>query len=552
MTHAQRRRSRVLSALALGGAVLLAATACAPRDGGSAGAKEAVSEDRLVTSLPPAESAVEEVTWSVVEGEPATLDPGASATVIIPNLCDNLLRLQPDFSIEPGVATSAEWVDPVTFVIDIRDDVTFWDGTPLTADDVVYSLQRNQNPASQWYAAFVLISSIEKTGEHQVTVRFNAPDTTFRDAIAGGAGAVISKAYGEQAGPALGTSEGGLMCTGPYKLEAGGWKPGSEIVTTANEDYWDGAPLVETLRYVFVTDGSTLATALTEGEIDGAYNVPPGSRGAFEGDGAGTLILGPSTASYSFGPVASEGPAADPNIRRALSLAIDREKYIDTVLNGLGEVQKTIVPPFTFNQTEAREIYQAGYDALEEPKVDLELAKQLVEESDEDLSRPLVIAVPAGAKEFQQTAAIVQSAGEQIGLDIEIDEKQPSDFGAMFYEPSAREGVDFVATQGYLETPGVIGYPSLFVLPPDEGGVFNWSGYANEEVTAHLQAARTATDAQTAAEEFVAAQEIFAPDLLQVTLAGSYQLTYLSDELTGAVTSVAMYSSPWGLRLGAK
>ena len=546
------KRTGLLAGLALGTVALLAITACAPRDGGSNTTAAPITEDQLVASLPEAKTPVDEVTWSVVEGEPATLDPGASATVITPNLCDNLLTLNPDFSIGAGVATRAEWVDPVTFVIDLRDDVAFWDGTPMTADDVVYSLQRNQNPASQWYAAFVLISGIEKTGEHQVTVTFNAPDLGFRDAIAGGGGAVISKAFGEAAGPALGTSDSGLMCTGPYELADGGWKPGSEIVTTANPDYWGGAPLVQTLRYVFVTEGSTLTTALTEGEIDGAYNVSPGSRAAFEADGAGSLILGPSTASYSFGSATSEGPAANPQIRQALSLAIDREKYLDTVLNGLGEVQKTIVPPFTFGQTEAHDIYQAGYDALAAPELDIDAAKKLVEESGEDVSQPIVLAVPAGAKEFQQTAAIVQSAGKSIGLTIEINEMQPADFGAMFYDPSAREGIDFVATQGYLETPGVLGYPSLFMLPEDKGGVFNWSGYSNDEVTAHMDAARTATDPDTAADEFVAAQAIFAPDQLQVTLAGAYQLTYLSDDLTGAVTSIASYSSPWALRLGAK
>ncbi|QZY51700.1 ABC transporter substrate-binding protein [Leucobacter tenebrionis] len=546
------KRSGLVAALALGAAGLFAVTACAPRESVATESREAVDREQLVTALPAAETPVDEVVWSVVEGEPATLDPGTSATVIIPNLCENLLQLQPDFSIAPGVAESAEWIDPVTFVIELRDDVLFWDGTPLTADDVVYSLQRGQDPASQWFAAFVLVSSIEKTGDLEVTVRFDAPDSAFRDAIAGGAGAVMSKAYGEQAGPALGTAEGGLMCTGPYQLAQGGWTPGSEIVTTANEHYWGGAPLVETLKYVFVTDGSTLSTALTQGEIDGAYNVPPGSRGAFEGEGSGSLILGPSTASFSFGPATADGPAANPAIRQALSLAIDREKYIDTVLNGLGEAQKTIVPPFTFGESEASSIYQAAYDELDAPEVDLERAKQLIEESGEDVSQPLVVAIPAGAKEFQQTAAIIQSAGKSIGLDIEIDEMQPADFGAMFYDPGARDGIDFVATQGYLETPGVIGYPSLFTLPEDRGGVFNWSGYSNDEVTAHMEAARTATDAETAAEEFVAAQRIFAPDQLQVTLAGSYQLTYLSDELTGATTSIAIYSSPWALHLGGK
>lgn len=547
------KRTALIAGLALGTATLLALTACAPRDGGSGGGDGASAQPiDIVDSLPAGTGAVDEVTWSVVEGEPATLNPANSANLIIPNLCDNLLSLQPDFTIEPGVATSADFVDPVTFVIQLRDDVTFWDGSPVTADDVVYSLQLGMNPMSQWYGAFVLVESIEATGPLEVTVRFVAPDLGFRNAIAGQGGAVMQQAFGEQAGPALGTADAGLMCTGPYKLEQDGWKPGSEIVTTANEDYWGGAPLVKELKYVFVTDSSTLATALTAGEIDGAINVAPTARSTFEGEGAGSLHIGSSTASYSFGPTTDEGPAANPKIRQALSLAIDREQYIETVLNGLGYVQRTMVPEFSFQSLEEAAVYQAGYDALEEPGVDLERAKQLVEESGEDLSRPLVVAIPAGAKQLQQTAAILQSAAAQIGIEIQIDEKAPADFGAMFYDPAGRDGVDFVATQGYLEVPGVLGYPSLFVLPAELGGVFNWSGYANSEVAERMQAARTAADPGTAAEEYVAAQAIFAPDQLQVTLAGSYQLTYLNDELSGVVTSVAAYSSPWALHLGAK
>jgi len=544
-----------LAAGAVACAAMLALTACGPRTGGDADGASA--ELTLVDAQPAGTKPVDEVTWAIVEGEPATLNPAASANLIIPNLCDNLLSLQPDFSVEPGVAERAEFVDPVTFVITLRDDVTFWDGSPLTADDVVYSLQQSTDPASQWYGAFALVdpdpaTGIVATGPLEVTVHFVAPDSTFRDALAGQGGAVMQKAFGEAAGPAVGTPDGGLMCTGPFELAEGGWKPGSEIVTTANKEYWGGAPLVEQLTYTFVNDGSTLATALTQGEIDGAINVAPSSRAVFEGDGAGTLTVGHSTASYSFGPVSPTSAAANPKIRQALSLAIDRQQYLDTVVNGLGYVQKTLVPEFSFQSMEAADVYQAGYDALAEPTVDLEAAKQLVAESGEDLSVPLVVAVPAGAKEFAQTAAIMQAAGKEIGLRLEIDELQASDFGALFYDPSKRAGIDFVATQGYLETPGVLGYPSLFLLPPAMGGVFNWSEYDDPDVTAHLMAARNASDPQTAASEFVAAQEIFAPQQLQVTLAGTYQLTYLNSELSGVTTSVAAYSSPWALHLGGK
>ncbi|GAA1511210.1 peptide/nickel transport system substrate-binding protein [Agromyces terreus] len=536
-------------------ATMLALCGCTPRGGADPDGDTA--EITLVDVLPAATQPVDDVTWAIVEGEPATLNPAASANLIVPNLCDNLLSLQPDFSIAPGIAESAEFVDPVTFVITLRDDVAFWDGSPVTAEDVAWSLQQNLNPASQWFGAFALVvpdaaAGIVATGPNEVTVHFVAPDSTFRDAIAGQGGAVMQKAFGEAAGQALGTPEAGLMCTGPYELAPGAWTPGGDIVTTANEQYWNGAPLVKTLTYTFVSDSSTLATALTQGEIDGAINVSPGARAVLEGDGAGTLTVGHSTASYSFGPASATGAGANPKIREALSLAIDRDQYLETVANGLGTVQKTIVPEFSFQAMTEAPIYQAGYDALAEPKVDLDAAKALVEESGEDTSVPLVVAVPAGAKEFAQTATIMQSAAKQIGLDLEIDEMQAADFGALFYDPTKREGIDFVATQGYLETPGVLGYPSLFMLPADQGGVFNWSGYDNPEVTQHLQAARNAVDEKTAADEFVAAQEIFAQDYLQVTLAGTYQLTYLNDDLTGVTTSVAAYSSPWALHLGGE
>ncbi|SEI93534.1 ABC transporter substrate-binding protein [Demequina mangrovi] len=549
-----------ISAAVAAGTMLVLATGCtardtveSPSDGASSGASAGaapVDASPLVAALPAATTDVDEVTWALVEGEPRSLLPGADYNFVAPNLCDSLLQVQPDFSIEPGIATSAEWVDPVTFVIDLRDGVTFWDGTPVTTDDVIYSLERHrQDVTSAYYGAFVLVAAIEATGDQQVTVSFTAPDSTFRDALAGGAGAVLSKAYGGEAGDALGTSGGGLLCAGPFELDS--WTPGKEIVTVANEGYWGGAPHVKTLTYRFVSDGTTLTNALVEGEIDGAFNVPPASRSVFEGSDAGTLVVGPSTASFSFGPTRSTGAGANPLIRQALSMAIDRDQYIATVLNGLGQPQRTFVAPFSWASMEAAGVYQAGYDALAEPTVDLEAAKALVAESGEDTSVPLVIAIPAGSKELSQTAAIIQSAGQQIGLTIEIDERQPADFAGIFLaDPGPRESIDFVATTGYTETPGVLAYPQLFLLPAELGGIFNWSGYADPEVIGALQAARTTPDPTEAAGAYVAAQEIFAPDLLQVTLAGAYHTTFLSSDLTGATTSVAAYASPWAQHLG--
>jgi peptide/nickel transport system substrate-binding protein len=144
------KRTRLLAGLAIGSAAMLALTACADRGGASGEGGSSFAPVKLVDSLPAATTPVDEVKWAVVEGDDP-LDPITTSSVIRPNLCESLLLLGADYSVSPNLATGAEWVNPVTFVIDLRDDVTFWDGTPMTPEDVIYSMSRNLNPMSLYY-----------------------------------------------------------------------------------------------------------------------------------------------------------------------------------------------------------------------------------------------------------------------------------------------------------------------------------------------------------------------------------------------------------------
>lgn len=184
-----RTRTRLAAVIAIG-AALASVAGCTARDTTATptpGTSSAPID--LVTALPAATSEVEEITWALVEGEPRSLVPGADYNFVQPNVCDSLLRVEPDFTLSPGIAEQADWTDPVTFVIDIRPGVTFWDGSAVTTEDVIYSLERHRSDiTSAYYGAFVLVESIEATSDSQVTIRFVAPDSTFRDAISGGAG----------------------------------------------------------------------------------------------------------------------------------------------------------------------------------------------------------------------------------------------------------------------------------------------------------------------------------------------------------------------------
>jgi peptide/nickel transport system substrate-binding protein len=540
-----------LNALAAASVVIAALLVCSCA--GPPAALKPIDTAELVLTTPAGDKVVDHINWGLSAGEPATLDPvkvgDESSNIINGNLCENLLLLGPDFSAQPNLATSADWADDTTFVIKLRRDVRFWDGTPMTAQDVAFSLQRNMDPksGSVYESAFMNAESVDATAPDEVTVHFTAHDSQFRNTMSSPAGAVFEKDFTGRTGEAVGTPDGGVMCTGPYKLDK--WLPGDRISTSANRDYWGPIkPKVQSIDYRFLRDDATLTTALAAGELDGAYSLPQASINTLRGAKSGTVYFGPSTASIGFGPAGPTGPAADPTLRVALDLAIDKKKFIDTALGGYASPLKTFIPPLAFRGTNQASIYQAGYDALDADNYNLARAKELM--STVHLERThLVCAIQAGQQASLTAATILQAAGRELGLDIEIRQMQAVDFSNVFYDENARQGIDFVGTTAYIDTPGVLTYASEFATPD---GLFNWPLYDNPEVTEALGEARSDADPAASARAFVRAQAMYAPAKLQITLAQQYSTLYLDNDLTGATVSFAYINSPWALHLGGK
>ncbi|MFF5081824.1 ABC transporter substrate-binding protein [Actinoplanes sp. NPDC000266] len=529
-------------------ALCLAAGGC-----GSSAPAGSDSKITLVETTPAAAGDVDRVTWALPSGEPASLDPAKtgdySANSVVTNLCESLLRLEPDFSAKPGLATAVTQKDAKTVVIDLRDGVTFSDGSAMTADDVVASLKRNMDPKVASYSAhvFASVASIDKTGPLQVTVHFRAPDAQFIPGLAGVPGAISSARFLAKAGARYGTPSTGVMCTGPFKL--GGWQSGQKITLIRNDTYWDSARRARaaTFDFVFLTDSSTLTSALLSGEVDGVYGAPAGGLAALRKAAAGTLYFGPSTETYSLGAVSPTGPAADPRIRKALDLAIDKNSFVTGVLKGAGAPLKTFTPPLAWQGSPAKSVYDAGYAALPDTATaSLDEARKLVAEAAPAV-KSLVIAVPAGDQSLLQTATLAQAAAQQIGLSMTIKQLQAAEFGGLFYDPALRQGIDLIATTGYLEVPGALYYAPGFVL---KEGAFNWTGYSDPRVTADITAATAATDPQVTAKHFVAAQAVYADARLQITLAQSYNRLFLNKRLTGAPVSFSYISSAWAALVG--
>ncbi|MET9319265.1 ABC transporter substrate-binding protein [Streptomyces sp. NPDC003038] len=541
-------RRQVLTVLISVG--LLAATSCTSAPSGGDGTSRATG---LTTTTPPGPASVDSVTWALPYGEPTTLDPAKvgdySPQTVGANLCDTLIRMNADFSLSPGLAEKTTWTDDRTLVLDLRTDVTFWDGSPMTPQDVVYSLERQTDPKTQaLYGNYLAtVASIEVTGPHQVTLRTKTYDQTLPKALSTSFGAVNQKVYTEKAGAAYGTAKGGVMCTGPFKPAS--WKPGDSITLERNDAYWDSRlkPKAARIVFKFITNSNTLTSALLSGEVDGTYELPPSSATALATARNGRTYLGPSTQNVLLIPGSAASPAADRRLLDALSLTVDRTALIKNVFGGDATTLRSLVPPLTWSGDKAAAQLDAAYEALPAvPKPDLGQAKKLMEQVG-PVPRPLVAAIPAGDQKGLQILTFLQASAKQLGVEIRIRQLQPTEMSSLFYDPSIRQGIDLILTFGYVAMPDPSSYVAEMVTPR---GLFNWTNYDNADVTRLLAQARTATDPVASAKAYIEAQALFTPTVPVVYLASTHERMFMNKRISGAPTSFAYTGMPWAASIG--
>ena len=206
----------------------------------------------------------------------------------------------------------------------------------MTADDVVFNLKRHLDPktGSYWASWFANVKSIEKTSPTEIVVTLSKPDVIFNQMMATAAGSVASKAFVTAKGAKYGTPDGGVMCTGPFKLAT--WKNGESLTLERYDAYWDSEhrARAQEVEMPIITEESTLVSSLVGGEVDGTFEVPPAAIGQLQQTDAGTLTFGPSMQSYNVIISNLEGGLSDARVRRALMLALDREGIVKAAKTG--------------------------------------------------------------------------------------------------------------------------------------------------------------------------------------------------------------------------
>lgn len=322
-----------------------------------------------------------------------TLDPHSqnhSATSTITGYAyEGLTRYTEKFEVEPALAAKWTFVTPTQVRFDLRKGVKFHDGTPFTADDVVFSLQRIKHPSSNMIIYASGIKEVKKIDDHTVDLVLEGPNPVLARNLT--YVRILSKAWA-----ARNRSENpqdfkakedtyasrNAMGTGPFKIVS--WTPDQKISMVANKDWWDKPKgNISEVTYLPIKSDATRVAALLSGDLDLLTDLPPQDVAKLKADPRLKVIDGPENRTIFFAldigsdelkgsNVKGKNPLKDKRVREAMSLAIDREAIKRSLMRGLSIPAGIMVAPVAYGWSQ--ELDQVA-------KPDLARAKQLMAEA---------------------------------------------------------------------------------------------------------------------------------------------------------------------------
>jgi peptide/nickel transport system substrate-binding protein len=528
-------------------AVALVSVACG-RSASSSSSSPSSNEFDLPVTTTPGTSAVNSITWGLYR-ETNSLDPifafDYPENTVLSLLCETLLHQDPDGSITSGLA-DLSYPDDTTMVFTLKDGITFWDGKPLTPEDVVYSLERNMDPKLGGFygATFDRVKSIEATGSNEVTISLKQPDFWLAGELAATPGWIVEKSYVEQQGENFGTPTGGTMCTGAYKFQS--WKPGEGITVVRNDSYWnpDVKPLVNQILFKGTPDEAGLTSAMLTGDVNGTYAFSISTLDQLKNSNNVTVTEGPGWNTDAFIVSSFDGPLGDVRVRQALSMALDRQAIIDTVYKGAALMPKSLSPPGTWGY--GRDVFSAAYDDLPDLTPNVTKAKQLVKEAGAT-GKTITLGMSSELANIATEASAYKSAAESIGLKAELKSVSAANYINFFIDPAARQDIDGFFTVNYGDYADPAALLATLVLPT---GSQNYSGYNNPQVTKLMEEARTTADDNERAQKVADAQALIMKDMPWIPNAFPDSGLMTSSDLSGAVSSFAYMFAPWANDLG--
>lgn len=413
---------------------------------------------------------------------------------------NRLVKINSENEILPDLATS--WSgneDSTVWTFQLRDDVKFQNGKPLTAEDVVFTFEYAASTTNEGITFPINgtehIDSMETPDEH--TVVFNLTDTCA-DWPYYAAQKIMSKATIEEEG----IEAGGAIGTGPFKFVS--YEPGVQWVMERNEDYFGDVPLTRQITFTVITDDNARALSIESGDVDVVFDPNPADIVKFLNNPDYNVYQNTSLSNIFLGiNCAREGGSLE--IRRALAMAISRDD-LEAACYEDGQLGTA-----SFNYVNTASPLHAEVEAIPyDPEGAIEILKGLG--YDENNRLPLRL---CAAGKFIPLAEIIQANLAAVNIDLTVSEFSQAGFSAslredgkydMYLQQSSSQGSILNIVQRFFST----------------GGQSNVMNYSNPELDAMMDEATRSKNLDEMAERYAEIQQVLADEVPAIPLIEQY------------------------------
>ncbi|HIY09398.1 MAG TPA: peptide ABC transporter substrate-binding protein [Firmicutes bacterium] len=534
-----KKKLSLLMAVLMASSVILSACGGSSSSSAAAGSDSSASAGSSVSTAggqTPAASGEQKIIFAL-HNEPDSIDPGITdntfAIPILFNAFEGLVAYDTENNI---VAADAEtWEiseDGLTYTFHLRDNLKWSDGTPLTAQDYLYSIKRVITPATGAKYAYMVTDYIKGAAEYydllgsgtadeaaiaeaEANLGVTAPDdqtlvitlnnTTpyFLGILAMWTYAPVQQATVEANGDSWTQSPDTFICNGPFKVSAMSFGEGVTLVK--NENYWDAANVqLEEVEYRYILDMSTALSAFESGEIDGMMSVPSADLPRLKAE-SDSLTIWPAFGTTYYLLNNAVEPLDDPLVRQALNLAIDRTALIDSVMQSTDTPALALVGPGYV--VDGEDFTEGRSDFGLSASGNVEEAQRLLAEAGYPNGEgfpTLRLGYYTDTVVKKVAEAMQQMFKQNLNIDLEIT---TADW-AVYYEQVQAGDYDIAAMgwgADYL-------HPMSFLPLFETGSTQNYSNYSNPEYDALVEQARVEPDAQTAMDLMRQAEALMMED----------------------------------------
>lgn len=457
-----------------------------------------------------------------IEGEPASMDPAfdydfvsglavSSVTEGLLKFCENDTKLCPNLAESYTVSP-----DGTTYTLKIRQGVKFHDGSTMTVDDVVFSLNRIRDTKLASYVGWMLanVADVKAPDASTVVITMTQPDALVEYALAATAAHVVNKKFVEANGDKYGTPEVGSIGTGPFKFVE--WQSGDHQKLARFDDYWDktAGPYLDEIIIRIIPEPTTRVAGLQTNDIDYIINnIPSDQYATVKGLSNIDLTFTDSYYGEWITFNTQKAPFNNVKARQAMNYAFDKKAVRELFYGADAEPTKaTLVNPSLWSTLGDTTAWQTAWDALPSYDYNQATAQQLLDESGvKDKLQNAEIAYYDSTPSIKGAAEAFIDAMGKLGVTIKArkvtyQESVALQFGKHddFDIIVASWGSDFPDPSGNLR-------PNFASENSGAGGA-NVSSYHNAQVDDLLARQNTLTDKGERSKLLIDAQKIIADE----------------------------------------